>query len=93
MAYNKMGNEMNSELAEELIASKMKHAFMGFSIYEDTLLPVYDLGICLETLAENGVSEDEAIAIISGEDWIKQFGAVKPIFWLGTPRVEHQTVH
>lgn len=84
---------MNNEIANELIASKMRHAFMGFSIYEDTLLPVYDLSLCLETLADSGVSEEEAIALISGNDWVKQFGAVKPIFWLGTPEVEHQTVH
>lgn len=85
-----MGADMHDD---ELIAPKMSHAFMGFSIYEDTLLPVYDLSMCLETLAENGVSEQDAIAIISGDDWIKQFGAVKPIFWLGTPQVEKQSVH
>jgi hypothetical protein len=84
---------MNHEIADELIAKKMKHAFMGFSIYEDTLLPVYDLNVCLETLADSGVSEEEAMALISGNDWVKQFGAVKPIFWLGTPEVEHQTMH
>lgn len=84
---------MNTDIADELIAQKMKHAFIGFSIYEDTLLPVYDLSLCLETLAGDGLTEEEAIAIISGDDWIKEFGAVKPIFWLGIPKVEHQTVH
>jgi hypothetical protein len=88
-----MDIQMSNEIVSELIANKMKHAFMGFSIYEDVLLPVYDLSVCLETFAENGVSEEEAIAIISGDDWIKQFGSVKPIFWLGTPEVEHQTMH
>lgn len=78
---------------DELIAPKMSHAFMGFSIYQDTLLPVYDLNVCLETLAESGVSETDAIAIVSGDDWIKTFGSVKPIFWIGTPQVEKQTVH
>lgn len=82
-----------NEKQDELIAEPMSHAFMGFSIYQDVLLPVYDLNVCLETLADRGVSEEEAIALISGDNWIKKFGAVKPIFWLGQPQVEKQTVH
>jgi len=78
---------------DELIAEPMSHAFMGFSIYQDVLLPVYDLGVRLETLANKGLSEEDAIALISGDDWIKQFGAVRPIFWLGQSQVEKQTVH
>jgi hypothetical protein len=40
-----------------LVAPELSHAFMGFSIYEDVLLPVYDLGRCLEKFAAEGLDE------------------------------------
>jgi len=76
-----------------LIAPELSHAFMGFSIYEDVLLPVYDLGRCLEKFAAEGLDEAEAVNLLSTMDWSKRFGVVKPVFWLGNPEVETATVH
>lgn len=81
------------ELKDELIAKKMSHAFMGFSIYEGNLIPVYDLNACLEAFATDGLDENEATELIQGEKWVERFGSIKPIFWVGMPNVERQVVH
>lgn len=81
------------EINDELVAKQMSDAFMGFSIYDDTLIPVYDLNACLEKMATDGLTEEQAVAIISGDGWIKKFGCVKPIFWIGHPQIQQQSIH
>ena len=88
-----MQNKPESSVPEEFICKQLAHAFMGVSIYKDVLLPVYDLGACLETFANQGLSEDEAVELINSDEWIKQFGMVKPVFWVGNPDIQQKTVH
>lgn len=88
-----MQKESKSSAPDEFVCEQLAHAFMGFSIYKDTLLPVYDLGACLEMFASQGMSEDEAVTLINSDQWIKQFGVVKPVFWVGNPEVQTTNVH
>lgn len=81
------------KMPDGFVCKQLAHAFMGFSIYKDTLLPVYDLGACLETFAEQGLTEDEAVELINSDEWTSQFGVVKPVFWVGNPEVQNKTVH
>lgn len=81
------------KVPDGFVCQQLAHAFMGFSIYKDTLLPVYDLGTCLEMFAAQGMTEDEAVELINSDEWTAQFGVVKPVFWVGNPEVQNKTVH
>lgn len=88
-----MQKSQKNEVPDGFVCQQLAHAFMGFSIYKDTLLPVYDLGACLEMFAGQGMSEDEAVKLINSDEWTQQFGVVKPVFWVGNPDVQTSTVH
>jgi hypothetical protein len=72
---------------------KLNDAFLGLSIHKDVLLPVYDLNKCVSMLADAGFSEDEALSVLNNSNFQHDFGAVKPVFWLGNPEVTQDTMH
>lgn len=72
---------------------ELNEAFLGLSIHKDVLLPVYDLNKCVTMLADAGFSEDEALSVLNNTKFNGQYGAVKPVFWLGNPQVTQESVH
>jgi hypothetical protein len=72
---------------------EFNEAFLGLSIHKDVLLPVYDLNKCVTMLADAGYSEDEALSVLNNTKFSSQYGAVKPVFWLGNPQVTLEAIH